>query len=306
MQIDAQLNAAGWTIQDRDSINLQAAQGVAVREVNMGDGRADYLLYVDKRIVGIIEAKPAGVTLAEVHAQAMRYAESLTAAQQLNAVLVNNRLPFVYEASSTEVYFTNHFEPDSRSRRIFNFHRPSALAAFIRDDQASPGNSTWRSKVHHMPDTDGYDLRPASRRSILAIEQSLQNNQHSRSLVQMATGAGKTRMAVTETYRLLKFGGFKRVLFLVDRNNLADQTKREFADWSTPDDGRKFTELYNVDKLKSNGLPESSKVVISTIQRVWAGLKGEYVPDEDDPYLEDYRPDTIVEAQYNEELPGSI
>lgn len=302
-QIDAQLVAAGWQIQDRDSINLQAAQGVAVREVNMGDGRADYLLYVDKRIVGVIEAKPAGVTLAEVHAQAMRYAESLTAAQKLNAVTVNNRLPFVYEASSTEVYFTNHFEPESRSRRIFNFHKPESLAAFIRDDQAAPGNSTWRSKVHHLPNTDDYDLRPASRRSVLAIEKSLQKNQHSRSLVQMATGAGKTRMAVTEAYRLLKFGGFKRVLFLVDRNNLADQTKREFADWSTPDDGRKFTELYNVSKLQTGGMAASDKVVISTIQRVWAGLKGEYVPDEDDPYLEDYRPDTVVEAQYNPDLP---
>ena len=303
VQIDAQLTQAGWVLQDRDALNLQAGQGIAVREVNMGDGRADYLLYVDQRIVGVIEAKPAGVTLAEVHAQAMRYAESLTAAQKLNAVLVNDRLPFVYESSSTEVYFTSHYEPESRSRRIFNFHKPSALAAFIRDAQASPGNSTWRSKVHHLPDTEAYDLRPASRRSVLAIEKSLQDKQHSRSLVQMATGAGKTRMAVTEAYRLLKFGGFKRVLFLVDRNNLADQTKREFADWTTPDDGRKFTDLYNVDKLGSNGLPDSSKVVISTIQRVWAGLKGEYVPDEDDPYLEDYRPDTVVDAQYNADLP---
>lgn len=303
VQLDAQLIQAGWVIQDRDSINLHAAMGVAVREVNMGEGRADYLLYVDKRIVGVIEAKPAGVTLAEVHAQAMRYAESLTAAQKLNAVTVNDRLPFVYEASSTEVYFTNHFEPHSRSRRIFNFHKPESLAAFIRDDHAAPGNSTWRSKVHHIPNTDDYDLRPASRRSVLAIEESLQNNQHSRSLVQMATGAGKTRMAVTEAYRLLKFGGFKRVLFLVDRNNLADQTKREFADWSSPDDGRKFTELYNVSKLQTGGMAASDKVVISTIQRVWAGLKGEYVPDEDDPYLEDYRPDTVVEAQYNPDLP---
>ena len=91
--IDKQLTNAGWVIQDRDSINLQASTGIAVREVNMGDGRADYLLYVDKRIVGVIEAKPAGVTLAEVHAQAMRYAESLTAAQKLNAVTVNDRLP---------------------------------------------------------------------------------------------------------------------------------------------------------------------------------------------------------------------
>lgn len=303
VRIDAALLQAGWILQDRDAMNLHANQGVAVREVSMAEGRADYVLYVDRRIVGIIEAKPAGVTLAEVHTQAMRYAELLTPAQRLNAVTVNGRLPFVYEASSTETYFTNHYEPDSRSRRIFGVHQPATLASFIRDAEASPGDSTWRSRVHSLPDTESYDLRPASRRSVHAIEQSLQKNQHARSLVQMATGAGKTRMAVTEAYRLLKFGGFKRVLFLVDRNNLADQTKREFADWTTPDDGRRFTELYNVDKLSSNGLPDSSKVVISTIQRVWAGLKGERVPDEDDTYLDDYRPDAVVEAQYNADLP---
>jgi len=269
----------------------------------MGDGIVDYLLYVDKRIVGVIEAKKGGVTLAEVHSQAMRYASSLTAAQKLNAATVDDRLPFVYESNSSELFFTSHYEPNARSRRIFNFQRPATLAGYIRDAEAAPGNSTWRAKMHHLPDTDDYDLRPASRRSVLAIEESLRKNQHSRSLVQMATGAGKTRMAVTEAYRLLKFGGFKRVLFLVDRNNLADQTKREFADWSTPDDGRKFTELYNVSKLQSGGMATSDKVVISTIQRVWAGLKGEYAPDEDDPFLEDYRPDTVVEAQYNADLP---
>jgi type I restriction enzyme R subunit len=110
----------------------------------------------------------------------------------------------------------------------------------------------------------------------------------------MATGAGKTRMAVTLSYRLLKFGGFKRVLFLVDRNNLADQTLREFRDWSPPDDGRKYTELYNVDKLTQAGLAESSKVVISTIQRVWAGIKGEPIPEEDDPQFDEYQPDQPV------------
>lgn len=303
--IDADLSLAGWAVQDRKDTNLDASRGVAIREVYVANdaGRADYLLYVDKQIVGVIEAKPAGTTLAEVHHQAMRYAENLTAAQKFNAILVNRSLPFVYEATSTEIYFTNHYDPHPRSRQIFNFQRPEALAAYVRDAKAEPGGSTWRSKVQSLPSTDNYDLRPASRRSIIGIENSLKSDSHGKSLVQMATGAGKTRMAVTESYRLLKFGGFKRVLFLVDRNNLADQTLREFRDFTTPDDGRKFTELYNVDKLSSSGLTDSSKVVISTIQRVWAGIKGEPFPEDDDQQLDDYKPDEIVSAVYSEALP---
>lgn len=142
-----------------------------------------------------------------------------------------------------------------------------------------------------------------SHRAVLAIEQSLKANQHSKSLVQMATGAGKTRMAVTESYRLLKFGGFHRILFLVDRNNLGDQTLREFRDFTTPDDGRKFTDLYNVDKLTTSGMVGSSAVVISTIQRVWSVLKGQDVADQDDPNLDGYMPEAPVEVQYNADLP---
>jgi type I restriction enzyme R subunit len=164
-------------------------------------------------------------------------------------------------------------------------------------------HATWRGRVQELPDTEGYDLRPASRRAVIAIEKSLKENQHSRSLVQMATGAGKTRMAVTESYRLLKHGGFNRVLFLVDRNNLGDQTLREFRDFTTPDDGRKFTDLYNVDKLTGSGMVGSSAVVISTIQRVFSVLKGQPIADVDDPGIDGYVPDAPVEVQYNPDLP---
>lgn len=302
--IDKNLELAGWIIQNRDHINLGAGPGIAVREVPMGDGGyADYLLYINNKIVGVIEAKKDGITLAEVHAQALRYAENLTPGQQGNATTINGRLPFVYEATAQEMYFTNHHDPQPRQRRIFNIQRPEALAGILRDVSQNPGEGTWRGRVQSIPTTDGYDLRPASRRSVVAIEESLKLDSHSKSLVQMATGAGKTRMAVTEAYRLLKFGGFKRVLFLVDRNNLGDQTIREFRDWTTPDDGRKFTELYNVDKLTAAGLTDSSKVVVSTIQRLWAGIKGDPIPEDDDEQLDGYQPDQAVTAMYSPELP---
>jgi type I restriction enzyme R subunit len=302
--IDEQLSQAGWAVQDRKDIDLVNHVGVAVRETILKNvaGRADYLLYLNRKIVGVIEAKPSGVTLTEVQWQSHRYSKGLDADQSKIAVLYREELPFIYEASGTETHFTNLYDPEPRARHIFNFQKPDTLARIIRDSE-NQEQPTWRGRVNNLPDTEGYDLRPASRRAVIAIEKSLRDNQHSRSLVQMATGAGKTRMAVTESYRLLKHGGFNRVLFLVDRNNLGDQTLREFRDFTTPDDGRKFTDLYNVDKLTGSGMVGSSAVVISTIQRVFSVLKGQTVPDSDDPNLDGYMPDVPVEVQYSPELP---
>jgi type I restriction enzyme R subunit len=302
--IDAQLVAAGWVVQDRESIDLVNHVGVAVREVIMEKwaGRADYVLYLNRKMVGVIEAKPQGTTLMAVQWQSHRYSKGLTETQAKSAVLIDGELPFIYEASGSETNFTNVYDPEPRARHIFNFQKPETLARIIRESE-NQKQATWRGRVQSLPDTEGYDLRPASRRAVIAIEKSLKDNQHSRSLVQMATGAGKTRMAVTESYRLLKHGGFNRVLFLVDRNNLGDQTLREFRDFTTPDDGRKFTDLYNVDKLTGSGMVGSSAVVISTIQRVFSVLKGQTVLDNDDPNLDGYIPDAPVEVQYNPELP---
>jgi len=302
--IDEQLVAAGWVVQDREAIDLVNHVGVAVREVIMEKwaGRADYVLYLNRKMVGVIEAKPQGTTLMAVQWQSHRYSKGLTETQSKSAVLVDGELPFIYEASGSETNFTNVYDPEPRARYIFNFQKPETLARIIRESETKE-KATWRGRVQSLPDTEGYDLRPASRRAVIAIEKSLKDNQHSRSLVQMATGAGKTRMAVTESYRLLKHGGFNRVLFLVDRNNLGDQTLREFRDFTTPDDGRKFTDLYNVDKLTGSGMVGSSAVVISTIQRVFSVLKGQTVTDNDDPNLDGYIPDAPVEVQYNADLP---
>jgi type I restriction enzyme, R subunit len=299
--IDEQLTQAGWHVCDRQDIDLVNQYGNAVREVVMGagHGRADYLLYVDKRVVGVIEAKPSGTPLIGVAWQSAMYAAGLPEAYRETAVLKDDRLPFIFEASGTETHYTNGFDPDPRARKIFNFPQPETLARITRNAEANPDAPTWRAQVHNMPPYDDYDLRPASKIAVGAIENSLAAQNHSRSFVQMATGAGKTRMAVTESYRLIRYGGFNRVLFLVDRNNLGDQTLREFRDYTTPDDGRKFTDLYNVDKLTSAGMVASSKVIISTIQRVFAALRGIEAPEDDDPDIDDYTPPAPVTAEYS-------
>ncbi len=303
--IDRQLTDAGWSVQDRKHLNLFAGQGIAVRETIMkpGHGRVDYLLYVDQRAVGVIEAKPEGTPLSGVEWQSAMYAEGLPPEVRLKSLTVDGRLPFVFEASGSETHLTNGFDAEARARRVFAFPRPETLARILRDAEVDPTAPTWRAKVSRMPALITTGLRPAQIEAVTGIERSLAEQRFDRSLVQMATGAGKTFTAVTSSYRLLKHGGFRRVLFLVDRNNLGDQTLREFQNYATPDDGRRFTELYNVDKLTGAGMVGSSHVVISTIQRVYAALRGQQVADVDDPGIDDYTPDAPVEVIYNPQMP---
>jgi type I restriction enzyme, R subunit len=301
--IDRQLTDAGWSVQDSRSLNLFAAQGVARREATMatGHGRADYLLYVDQRVVGVIEAKPEGTHLSGVEWQSAMYADGLPPDVRLAALTKDGRLPFVFEASGTETHFTNGFDPDPRARRIFNFPKAATLAKTLRGkDEEHP---TWRGKVTAMPPLDTTPLRPAQIEAINGVEQSLREQRYDRSLVQMATGAGKTYAAVTLSYRLLKFGGFDRILFLVDRNNLAKQTMAEFENYRTPDDGRRFTELYNVNRLNRGPMPESTALAISTIQRVFKALRNEEVGESDDPELDGWVPDIPVTVAYNADIP---
>lgn len=301
--IDRQLDAAGWSVQDKKEMNLFASQGVAVREVTLkpGHGRVDYVLYIDQSAVGVIEAKPEGTALSGVEWQSAMYAEGLPPDVRLAALTKDGRLPFVFEASGTETHFTNGFDPEPRARRVFNFPQPSTLAGILkRKDDEYP---TWRGRIGALPPLETRPLRPAQIEAINGLELSLAEQRYDRSLVQMATGAGKTYTAVTLSYRLLKHGGFNRILFLVDRNNLAKQTMAEFENYQTPDDGRKFTELYNVNRLRRGPMPDATSVAISTIQRVFKALRNEEVNDNDDPGLDGWVPDTPVTVAYNPDIP---
>ena len=170
--IDEQLTRAGWHVCDRQDIDLVNQYGNAVREVIMdaGHGRADYLLYVDKRVIGVIEAKPSGTTLTGVEWQSAMYAAGLPEAYRDTAVLKDDRLPFVFEASGTETHYTNGFDPNPRTRKIFNFPQPETLARIARDAETKPDAPTWRARVQNMPPYDDYDLRPASKVAVGAIE----------------------------------------------------------------------------------------------------------------------------------------
>jgi type I restriction enzyme R subunit len=264
-EIDAKLIASGWLVQDRDDLDLTAGRGIAVREFPMksGFGFADYLLYVDRKTLGAIEAKAEG-TLTGVEAQSAKYAAGLPD----NLPAYRRPLPFLFESNGAVTFFTNGLDPKPRSRKVFSFQRPETFAEWL--SQLYP----LRARLTHLPELDETGLWKVQAQAITNLESSLAKADL-RALIQMATGSGKTYTAVSAAYRLLKFGGAKRILFLVDRGNLGKQTEDEFANYTPPDDTRKFPTLYTVQRLKSNSINPAAKVVITTIQRLYSMLKGE-------------------------------
>ncbi|MFO0889892.1 MAG: DEAD/DEAH box helicase family protein [Isosphaeraceae bacterium] len=267
--IDRQLAQCGWQVQNRNEMNLSAGAGIAVREFPMLTGEADYLLYAAGKAIGVVEAKPKGHPLIGVETQSAKYAGALPPEIPAHA----KPLPFSYESTGAVTQFTNLLEPDARSREVFTFHRPEELFRLVQLD------AQIRANLKTLPVLDAAKLWRVQRQAIENLEQSLGKNQP-RSLIQMATGSGKTFTAVNACYRLIKFGGAKRILFLVDRSNLGRQTYREFQQFVSPVNGYRFTEEYLVQLLNSNTIAPTSKVVITTIQRLYSILKGEDEFDE--------------------------
>jgi type I restriction enzyme R subunit len=269
-QIDQKLERAGWVIQDMKQFNLSAGLGVAIREYTTATGPADYVLFVDRVACGVIEAKKdsAGENLTVTESQTERYASA-----NLKWRKDNTPLRFLFEATGQIIRFTDNADPAPRSRELFHFFQPAQL----KEGLAHP-KTLRRRLAEQMPALPEQNLRDCQISAVTGLEKSLAQNKP-RALIHMATGAGKTFTAITAVYRLLKFGGAKRILFLVDTRNLGKQAHQEFMAYTPPDDARKFTELYNVQRLASSSIDPHAQVCISTIQRMYSILSGEPIEE---------------------------
>ncbi len=306
IRIDEMLERAGWVVQDYKDVNLHAGEGVAVRELVTSAGPADYVLFVNRQAVGVIEAKKQGTPLAGVEWQTVKYQSSIP--DELPAYLTGDgHLPFGYESTGDDTWFTCRFDPQPTARRVFWFHRPDTLGDLVESDVDGLGGSL-RAAVHDIVPLPSKEqtpwLRDAQHDAIVNLERSLRENRP-RALIQMATGSGKTFAAVNIAERLITQGGAKRILFLVDRANLGDQTLKEFQGFDVPGTGRKFTELENVQRLSSNVVDPVARVCISTIQRVYSILRGDDTFEEelDEHSTFDNEPQRTIEVDYNEHLP---
>lgn len=293
--IDRMLERSGWAVVDKKEINWNLGSGLAVREYQTDIGPADYVLFVDRRPIGVIEAKKEeeGHRLTIHESQAEEYARS-----KLKWIADSCPLPFVYESTGIVTAFTDLRDPKPRSRSFFSFHTPITLREKLER------RFTLRQRLQQLPELPVEGLRDCQVSAITNLEVSFKNNRP-RALVQMATGSGKTFTAITAAYRLLKFADARRVLFLVDTRNLGEQAEQEFMGFTPSDDNRKFTELYNVRRLNFRYVPPDSQVCISTIQRMYAILRGEDL----DEAAEQTHPHEYAalgqprEVTYNEKVP---
>jgi type I restriction enzyme, R subunit len=271
-EIDRMLAECGWLVQDFGEMNIAAAPGVAVREFPLKSGFADYLLYASGRVIGVVEAKPEGHTLRGVEIQSAKYMGGLPSGLP-RWTPDGTPLPFAYESTGAVTQFTSNLDPTPRSREVFAFHRPEELARLASLD------TQLRARLQRMPPLDSSKLWEKQVAAIQNLERSLAAGRP-RALIQMVMGAGKTFTACNIAYRLIKFAGAKRVLFLVDRNNLGRQTLNEFQQFASPYNQYTFTEEFGVQHLKKNTIDPAAKVVITTIQRLYSILKGEEEFDE--------------------------
>ena len=300
--IDALLKQAGWVVQSAKKIDLNAGLGQAVREYPTDTGPADYVLFVGNIAVGVIEAKreEEGQRLTAHEGQTEGYATA-------KLKWVNNKepLPFLYESTGIITRFTDGRDPKPRSREVFNFHRPETIKEWLVQ------GDSLRARLQHIPELNPNKLpakelrlRDCQETAITNLETSFKEDRP-RALIQMATGAGKTYTAITSIYRLLKHAHGKRILFLVDTKNLGEQAEQEMMSYVPIDDNRKFTELYNVQRLKSSFVAKDSQVCISTIQRLYAILKDKEL----DEAAEEINPAEMKQAKtpmpvvYNEKVP---
>jgi len=298
--IDRQLIACGWIIQKYKDKNVFAGIGVAITEYPTETGPADYALFVDGKPVGIIEAKreEEGHKLTVHEDQAEDYATAKL--KYLN----NEKLPFVYLSTGEVTTLTDFRDPKPRGRNVFTFHRPETLRNWLKKTKSV---RTALQDLNNLPEEG---LRDCQINAITNLEKSFRENKP-RALIQMATGSGKTFTAITSVYRLLKLKDennnnvVRRILFLVDTKNLGEQAEQEFMSYLPNDDNRKFTELYGVHRMKSKHIPDDNHVYISTIQRLYAVLKGQDLDEsaEEENPNEKWQPKEVPPVEYNEKLP---
>ena len=269
---------AGWKVVDRDKYvpNMTA---VAIREgLMVGNREADYLLFLNGKAVGVLEAKRIETDINSdiVQEQARLYTRSCP--KWCQAWFPNIPLPLAYVANSRDLMFYDTRKSNSEFEYCKKIHTPKEVKKLLGLEDDYVGLPTLNPK----------GLRACQYEAITELEKSYRNGEN-RALMVLATGAGKTYTACLAAYRMLAFTPMKRILFLVDRNNLGKQAETEFGTFRLTENGDPFNTIFTVNRLKSSSVPTDSNVVISTIQRLFSLLKGDEITDndEDDEEIED-------------------
>ena len=269
IKIDQWFTDAGWEVVNRDDYE-PTCTAVAIREgLLKGNLEADYFLFINGKAVGVLEAKreETDAFASKVCEQVALYARSVPNIYQT----YQKPLPFIFTSNGKELYFCDFREPDSYFKPIMAIPTPHELVKKLGIEDTFAGLPTLKKN----------GLRDCQYEAVTELEKSFRAGQK-RALMVLATGAGKTYTACLAAYRMLSYTPMRRVLFLVDRNNLGKQAGGEFGTFRLTENGDAFNTIFTVNRLRSSSIPSDSNVVISTIQRLFSFLKGEAIEDNDD------------------------
>ena len=259
-KIDLWFNDAGWKVVNREDYEPNCT-AVAIREgLLKGNLEADYFLFINGKAVGVLEAKREEIDpfSNNVCEQAVLYARNVPNIYQT----YQKPLPFIFTSNGKDLYFCDLRKQDSCFKQIMNIPTPHELVKMLGINDYFAGLPTLRKK----------GLRDCQYEAVTELEKSFRSGQN-RALMVLATGAGKTYTACLAAYRLLSYTPMRRVLFLVDRNNLGKQAEGEFGTFRLTENGDAFNTIFTVNRLRSSSIPSDSNVVISTIQRLFSFLE---------------------------------
>lgn len=267
IKIDKQLTDAGWDIVARD--DYIPCNASAVKEALMqGNKESDYLLFVDDKAIAVVEAKAEDNSLGDIVAQQAEWYSKNP--QGWVGLWFPNQIPFVYLANGNKIYFKNMLESDSEYVELSEMYSPKKMLQMLGK----------KSEYGALPRIEKKGLRDCQYDAEVELEASLKAGRK-KALAILATGSGKTYLACLASYRLLNYTPAKRVLFLVDRNNLARQTETEFSLFDRTEKQKPMNELYQINRLTK---PENIQgdIIISTIQKLFAVLTGQTITEDDE------------------------
>lgn len=285
-KIDMLLKKAGWSIVPRDQYS-PGVSAVAIEEgLLKGNLEADYLLFLEGKAIGVLEAKKESVSLDDIVAnQAENYTHKLLPMYQY----WENPLPLIYLSNGKELLFKNAKIPGSTYQKLDAMHTPKEMVKLAGINSFFAG----------LPTLDPKGLRDCQYEAITNLEASFRNSQR-KALIVLATGAGKTFTACLAAYRFLAYTPARRVLFLVDRNNLGKQAEGAFGDFKLTENGEPFSTIYTTERLRSGNISDKTNLVICTIQRLFSVITGQELQDDDDgesSFESDTQPDVELNGQ---------
>lgn len=260
-KIDEQLVDAGWHIADRNGLTFSHNAIALVEGLLKGNKEADYLLFVDGKVIGVLEAKRSDIDLeSSAGDQAATYAHLIPAEyprwlDELKVILLANGEQILLRDAV-----------DGEYRPIASMPTPKMCL------ELSGVKSYWGG-LPELKERDRRALRACQIEAVSNLESSFRRGAN-KALVVLATGAGKTYTACMAAYRLLSYTPAKRILFLVDRNNLGEQALNEFSTFRLTQNDAPFTDIFITERLKGNKANPKASVTIATIQRVYAALTG--------------------------------